>query len=253
MRRLHPGSRPSQCPLQYPRRSFHSRPQASFNSARPSTPVTESSARKCFSAGASSAEPVVYTSALFLVAASDEFISTSVIPIQNRRCGPSTSALPRQPQDRAFFARNRRLGFSGIQLPLSPSLAVVIEGVLVPADDDPPARSVSPASAIVKVLPVRPSEVYHGPTKPSPSHGNPFTSFSKETFVRWFERLLLCWHEGPSSLEPLLTWRSARKEQETFRSLVPCFEANSVSRAPKFVTARMPPLPEALSRCGLRL
>ena len=67
------------------------------------------------------------------------------------------------------------------------------------------------------------------------------------------KRLLLCWHEGPSSLEPLLTWRSARKEQETFRSLVPCFEANSVSRAPKFVTARMPPLPEALSRCGLRL
>ena len=60
-----------------------------------------------------------------------------------------------------------------------------IEDAPVPADDDQPAHSVSPDAPIVGassvtfgVLPRR--------TKPCPSHGNPFTSFSLETSVRWF-------------------------------------------------------------------
>ena len=102
---------------------------------------------------------------------------------------PSTSSLPQRPRDRAVFARNRRLGFTCVQLSLLPSRAVFgsggIEDALVPADDDPPARSVSPASAIVGAS----SVTFGGPprrTNPCPSHGNPFASFSKETSVRWF-------------------------------------------------------------------
>ena len=69
-------------------------------------------------------------------------------PFQNPRC---TTQLLRCLSNLRIgvFARNRRLGFTCVRLSLSPSLAVVgsggIEGALVPADDDPSARCVSPA------------------------------------------------------------------------------------------------------------
>ena len=75
-------------------------------------------------------------------------------PIQNRSCA-STSSLPQKPQDHAFSrgAPNRRPGFICAQPSLPPSLAVVgsgrIEDAPVPADDDPPAQSVSPGAPIV--------------------------------------------------------------------------------------------------------
>ena len=89
-----------------------------------------------------------------------------------------------------FRSSNRRLGFTCVQLSLSAFSAMLgscgIEGALVPADDDPPGRSVSPASAIV----VASSVTFGGLprlAKPCPFHGHPFTSVSEETSVHWFE------------------------------------------------------------------
>ena len=143
--------------------------------------ATMSSARPYLSASAPSPESVVSNSALFLDPESGETISTS---LTRSRIGavPRSFFVASTTSESDVFARNRRLGFSCVQLSLSPSLAMLhsggIEGALPPADDDPPDRSVFTRFSVTLVGPPR-------RTKCCPSHDNPLTSFSREKSVPW--------------------------------------------------------------------
>ena len=172
--RLRASSRPSWCSLQQARRSLRSRPQASFQSARPSTsfPQVRPHARAF-------CKRIVTRIRRF----PQRFLSRPCIkrvhldvrdPIHNRSSGP-------QLQDRAFsLGSDGRFGFICGQLSFSPSLAVLrsawfcgIEGALVLADNDPPDRSVSPATAIVDASNVTSQNL---PQTTKPCHCDPFTS-----------------------------------------------------------------------------
>ena len=169
----------SKCPLQHLHQSSRSRPQASLVSIRPSAPSSQSRPHAITSLQARRhGNPSFPSSALFLVAASCESMSTSVAP-------SSTGAvLLRQSQDQVFSLRIDVLGSVGSTLHFRCSSQCLVLAVLVPADDDPPDRSVSPASAVVGAS----SVTCGGPTrrtKSCPSHCNPFKCCSKETSVGW--------------------------------------------------------------------
>ena len=177
VRHLHPGSRPSMCPLQHPRRYPHSCSLSIHVFA------TKSSPRQYFSAGASSLESGVSISTLFFVAGSGQSISTSVIP----------SIIGGVPLN--FFVASATLEseFSlGIDVSGSPESNCHFRR---PSQSSVLAESRAPSCQLTMIHQL---DASHPPassvnlggvprrTKPCPSHGNPLTSFSKETSVRSF-------------------------------------------------------------------
>ena len=173
------------CPLRHRGRRSSSVSQLPASSSIEAL-ATKSSARQYFSAGSSSSEPVVSTSVLFRVSPSTTSISVWSPVSKMGYMSLDLFVALTIVESGVLFLKRRRLttgvhSVSGSTFTASDSGR--IKDDLVPAEEDPPLRSVSPVSAIVGLSSVSSGGLPRR-TRPCPSHGSPFTRISEETSTR---------------------------------------------------------------------